>query len=100
MDFVLALFPAGSGLGQSVITTVWVGTAVVCLLNLRFGFPLTGLVVPGYIVPLLIISPTSAAVIIIEAIVVFGVMRFSANYLMERFGYSEMFGRDRFLPSS
>ena len=96
MDFVLALFPAGSGLGQSVITTVWVGTAVVCLLNLRFGFPLTGLVVPGYIVPLLIISPTSAAVIIIEAIVVFGVMRFSANYLMERFGYSEMFGRDRF----
>jgi hypothetical protein len=24
MDFVLALFPAGSGLGQSVITTVWV----------------------------------------------------------------------------
>ena len=57
---------------------------------------LTGLVVPGYIVPLLIISPTSAAVIIIEAIVVFGVMRFSANYLMERFGYSEMFGRDRF----
>ncbi|RJF34440.1 poly-gamma-glutamate biosynthesis protein PgsC/CapC [Pseudoalteromonas gelatinilytica] len=96
MDFVLALFPAGSGLGQSVITTVWVGTAVVCLLNLRFGFPLTGLVVPGYIVPLLIISPTSAVVIIIEAIVVYGFMRMSASYLMERFGYSEMFGRDRF----
>ncbi|WP_250661834.1 poly-gamma-glutamate biosynthesis protein PgsC/CapC [Pseudoalteromonas sp. SCSIO 43101] len=96
MDFVLALFPAGSGLGQSVITTVWVGTSVVCLLNLRFGFPLTGLVVPGYLVPLLIISPTSAAVIIIEAIVVYGFMRISASYLMERFGYSEMFGRDRF----
>lgn len=96
MDFVLALFPAGSGLGQSVITTVWVGTAVVCLLNLRFGFPLTGLVVPGYIVPLLIISPTSAAVIIIEAIVVYALMRFSAHYMMEKFGYSQMFGRDRF----
>ncbi|MGX1112378.1 hypothetical protein ACSSVW_001783 [Pseudoalteromonas sp. MBR-15] len=96
MDFVLALFPAGSGLGQSVITTVWVGTAVVCLLNLRFGFPLTGLVVPGYIVPLLIISPTSAVVIIIEAIVVYGLMRFSAHYIMEKCGYGEMFGRDRF----
>ncbi|MEC8225254.1 MAG: poly-gamma-glutamate biosynthesis protein PgsC/CapC, partial [Pseudomonadota bacterium] len=96
MDFVLALFPAGTGLGQSVITTVWVGTAVVCLLNLRFGFPLTGLVVPGYLVPLLIISPTSAAVIIIEAIVVYALMRFSAHYMMEKFGYGEMFGRDRF----
>ncbi len=96
MDFVLALFPAGTGLGQSVITTVWVGAAVVCLLNLRFGFPLTGLVVPGYLVPLLIISPTSATVIIIEAIVVYALMRFSAHYLMEKFGYAEMFGRDRF----
>lgn len=96
MDFVLTLFPAGTGLGQSVITTVWVGTAVVCLLNLRFGFPLTGLVVPGYLVPLLIISPTSAAVIIIEAIVVYALMRFSAHYMMEKFGYGEMFGRDRF----
>ena len=27
MDFVLALFPAGSGLGQSVITTVWASKA-------------------------------------------------------------------------
>jgi hypothetical protein len=95
-DLILNLFPAGGGLGQSVITTVWVGVAVVCFLNLRFGFPLTGLVVPGYIVPLLIVSPTSAAVILIEAIVVYGVMRFSAKFVMEKLGYAEMFGRDRF----
>lgn len=96
MDWVLSIFPTGSGLGQSVITTVWVGIAVVCFLNLRFGFPLTGLVVPGYLVPLLIVSPTSAAVIIIEAFVVYFVMRVSAKTIMERFGYAEMFGRDRF----
>ena len=95
-DLILQLFPSGGGLGQSVITTVWVGIAVVCFLNLRFGFPLTGLVVPGYIVPLLIVSPTSAVVILIEAMVVFGIMRFSAKYIMERLGYAEMFGRDRF----
>ncbi|CAM4012799.1 poly-gamma-glutamate biosynthesis protein PgsC/CapC [Pseudoalteromonas byunsanensis] len=96
MDWVVHLFPSGSGLGQSVITTVWIGIAVVCFFNLRFGFPLTGLVVPGYLVPLLIVSPTSAAVILIEAIVVYWLMRLSAQTLMERFGYAEMFGRDRF----
>jgi hypothetical protein len=96
MDWVLSIFPTGSGLGQSVITTVWVGIAVVCFLNLRFGFPLTGLVVPGYLVPLLIVSPTSAVVIIIEAFVVYFVMHLSAKTIMERFGYAEMFGRDRF----
>ena len=95
-DLILQLFPSGGGLGQSVITTVWIGITVVCLLNLRFGFPLTGLVVPGYLVPLLIVSPTSAVVIIIESIVVYGLMRFSAKYIMEKFGYAEMFGRDRF----
>ncbi|MBD1581479.1 poly-gamma-glutamate biosynthesis protein PgsC/CapC [Pseudoalteromonas sp. S16_S37] len=96
MDWVLPLFPTGSGLSQSVITTVWVGIAIVCFFNLRFGFPLTGLVVPGYIVPLLIVSPTSAVVIFIEAIVVYWIMRLSAQLLMEKFGYAEMFGRDRF----
>ena len=96
MEWALSVFPAGSGLGQSVITTVWVGIAVVCFLNLRFGFPLTGLVVPGYLVPLLIVSPTSAVVIIIESFVVYFIMKLSAQTIMERFGYAEMFGRDRF----
>ena len=70
MEWILNIFPSGGGLGQSVITTVWVGIGVVCFLNLRFGFPLTGLVVPGYLVPLFIVSPTSAIVILIEAVIV------------------------------
>lgn len=96
MDWIFNIFPNGGGLGQSVITTVWVGIAVVCFLNLRFGFPLTGLVVPGYLVPLFIVSPTSAAVILIEAVVVYVVMKLSAKTLMEKLGFAEMFGRDRF----
>ena len=96
MEWILPIFPNGSGLGQSVITTVWVGIAIVCFFNLRFGFPLTGLVVPGYLVPLLIVSPTSAVVILIEAVVVYWLMRLSAQTLLEKFGYAEMFGRDRF----
>ncbi|MFC3033375.1 poly-gamma-glutamate biosynthesis protein PgsC/CapC [Pseudoalteromonas fenneropenaei] len=96
MDWTLALFPEGGGLGQSVITTVWIGVMVVGFLNLRFGFPLTGLVVPGYLVPLFISSPTSAVVILVESVVVFGLMRLTAKTAMEHFGYAEMFGRDRF----
>ncbi|MBQ4860961.1 hypothetical protein J8L98_04515 [Pseudoalteromonas sp. MMG013] len=96
MDWLLNIFPNGGGLGQSVITTVWVGIGVVCFLNLRFGFPLTGLVVPGYLVPLFIVSPTSATVILIEAVIVYIVMKLSAKTMMERFGFAEMFGRDRF----
>ncbi|WMO14426.1 poly-gamma-glutamate biosynthesis protein PgsC/CapC [Pseudoalteromonas piscicida] len=96
MDWTLTLFPSAGGLGQSVITCVWIGIAVVAFFNLRFGFPLTGLVVPGYLVPLFIVSPTSAWVIIVEAIVVYGLMRFFAKTLVERLGYAEMFGRDRF----
>lgn len=96
MEWILNIFPSGGGLGQSVITTVWVGIGVVCFLNLRFGFPLTGLVVPGYLVPLFIVSPTSAIVILIEAVIVYAVMKLSAKTLMEHFGFAEMFGRDRF----
>ncbi|CAH9064179.1 hypothetical protein PSECIP111951_03067 [Pseudoalteromonas holothuriae] len=96
IDLTLNIFPSGGGLGQSVITTVWVGIAVIGFLNLRFGFPLTGLVVPGYIVPLLIVSPTSAIVILVEAVIVYFVMKVSAKTLLEHFGFAEMFGRDRF----
>ncbi|CCQ09372.1 hypothetical protein PALB_2130 [Pseudoalteromonas luteoviolacea B = ATCC 29581] len=96
MDWTFALFPLGGGLGQSVITTVWIGIMVVGILNLRFGFPLTGLVVPGYLTPLLIVNPISAFVILIEAILVYFLMRFLAKQLMEQFGFSELFGRDRF----
>ncbi|WP_419147477.1 poly-gamma-glutamate biosynthesis protein PgsC/CapC [Pseudoalteromonas 'SMAR'] len=96
MEWLIPLFPASGGLGQSVITCVWIGIAVVAFFNLRFGFPLTGLVVPGYLVPLFIISPTSAWVIIIEAVMVYALMRWLAKSLLERLGFAEMFGRDRF----
>ncbi|MCU7935930.1 MAG: poly-gamma-glutamate biosynthesis protein PgsC/CapC [Candidatus Thiodiazotropha sp. (ex Dulcina madagascariensis)] len=91
----LPLFPQGS-LASSVITTVWIGVAVVAFFNLRFGWVLSGLVVPGYMVPLIIIKPWAAVVIIIESIVTyFMVWLFSER--LSRLGYwSQVFGRDRF----
>lgn len=91
----LEIFPTG-GLTSSVITTVWIGIMVVAVLNLRFGTTLSGLVVPGYIVPLLLVKPASALVIIVESIVTYLIARAIADRVLVRFGLGELFGRDRF----
>ncbi len=91
----LELFPQGS-LTSSVITTVWIGVFVVAFFNLRLGWALSGLVVPGYIAPLLIMKPWSAGAIFIEAIVTYLLVRFLSDVL-SRYGlWSSLFGRDRF----
>lgn len=91
----LTVFPEGS-LASSVITTVWVGVAVVAFFNLRFGWSLAGLVVPGYLVPLLLIKPWSVAVIIVEGMVTY-LLVLAVSFLGGRYlGLADFFGRDRF----
>ncbi len=92
---VLPIFPA-QALDSSVITTVWIGLCVITLFNLRFGTTLAGLVVPGYLVPLLIIKPASAYVIGAESIVTYLLARLLADQMMRWTGSCTMFGRDRF----
>jgi len=89
------VFPAG-GLASSVITTVWVGVFIVVMLNLRFGTTLSGLVIPGYLVPIVFSKPISAGVVIFEGVVTYFVTLLIAQFAMKRFGYCELFGRDRF----
>lgn len=97
MDFwPLPIFPDGS-LASSVITTVWVGVLVVCLLNLRFGWVLSGLVVPGYVVPLLIAKPVSAAVVLIEASLTYALFWLISERFSGPSRWSSFFGRDRFM---
>jgi hypothetical protein len=94
--FPIPLFPQGS-LSSSITTTVWVGIFVVAYFNLRLGWVLSGLVVPGYLVPLFILNPWSAVIIIIEAIITYFVILVISEYL-SRLGYwCSVFGRDRFL---
>lgn len=93
--FPLDIFPTGA-LSSSVVTTVWVGVIVVVLLNLRLGTTLSGLVVPGYLVPLLIMRPMSASVIVAEGIITYWVANLLAEKLPKRMSYAEIFGRDRF----
>lgn len=63
-------------LAASVDAAVWVGVCVVCFFNLRLGWVLSGLVVPGYLVPLLLTRPWSAAAVVVEAVVTYVVVWF------------------------
>lgn len=94
--WVLPVFPEGS-LASSVITTVWVGVWVVALFNLRFGWVFSGLVVPGYLVPLLIVKPFSAAVVVVEAAVTYLLVWLFSERLSSGRSWSSLFGRDRFM---
>ncbi|KTD21684.1 poly-gamma-glutamate biosynthesis protein PgsC/CapC [Legionella londiniensis] len=92
--FPLNIFPYA--LSSSVITTVWVGVFVVTFFNLRLGWVLSGLVVPGYLVPLLIIRPVSVAVILLEAVITYCLVWGYSTYVALWLKGSELFGRDRF----
>ncbi len=93
--FPLNIFPQGS-LSSSVITTVWIGIFVVCFFNLRFGWVLSGLVVPGYLVPLLLIKPWAAAAILAESFVTYFLVWLFSERLSRFCPWSNFFGRDRF----
>jgi len=93
--FPLPIFPEGA-LSASVIVTVWVGITVVCLANLRLGWVLSGLVIPGYLVPLLIVKPSAAMVVFVEGIITYWLVWLYSEYMTRFTGLSSFFGRDRF----
>ncbi len=93
--FSLPIFPPGT-LAGTVTTTVWVGVLVSCFFNLRYGWVLSGLVVPGYMVPLLLLKPWAAAVVVAEAIISYLAVWTYSEWL-PRLGLGNgLFGRDRF----
>jgi len=93
--FPIALFPTG-GLASSVIVPVWIGVLVVAFFNLRFGWVLSGLVVPGYLVPMLIVNPSLAIVNFAEALITLVLAMLVSNRLTVWANWSHFFGRDRF----
>ena len=92
----IALFPEGS-LASSVIVPVWIGVMVIAFFNLRFGWVMSGLVVPGYIVPMILVDPVIAGVNFLEAWLTYLICVFISNKSASWFGWSHFFGRDRFL---
>ncbi|HRY15314.1 MAG TPA: poly-gamma-glutamate biosynthesis protein PgsC/CapC, partial [Candidatus Competibacteraceae bacterium] len=83
-------------LASSIIITVWVGVLFSVFFALRFGWTLSGLVVPGYLTPLLLIKPLSAAVVFAEGLVTYWLVHLLSERLSRFGGWSSLFGRDRF----
>jgi len=92
---VLPIVPEGS-LSESVTTTVWIGVFVLALGNLRFGWTLSGLVTPGYLVPLMIVKPVAALVIWGEGILSYLIVLGFSAWGCRTGRWSNFFGRDRF----
>lgn len=91
----LPVFPVGS-LDSSVITTVWVGVLVASFFNLRLGWTFSGLVVPGYLVPLMIAKPWAAVVVLVEGLVTYLLVRMLSDGGARMRWWGAFFGRDRF----
>jgi hypothetical protein len=93
--FVLNIFPPGS-LDSSVVTTVWIGILVLAFFNLRLGWVASGFIVPGYLVPLIILKPWSAGVIVIEGVVTYWLVWILSEQFSRWRVWNNFFGRDRF----
>ncbi len=94
-ELKLPLFPV-DGTAVSVTMTVWLGVCVVVFFNLRFGWTLSGLVVPGYLVPLLLVKPVAVAIIFGQAILTYLIVRILSDGWGRLPWWSSFFGRDRF----
>ncbi len=92
---MLPIFPEGS-LVSSVVTTTWISVFVLCFLNLRLGWVLSGIVVPGYLVPLLLVKPWAVAVITAEAVATYLIVYTLSERLSALGAWNSFFGRDRF----
>ncbi len=95
MSTVYELLPPG-GLDQSIVLAVLVGVWVALLFTETLGWVFVGLVVPGYLASVLVVQPTTAAVIVAESVVTYGVARALAYALAPTAVWAPFFGRDRF----
>src|SRR5260221_13671136 len=94
-QFIFPLFPEGE-LSTSLICTVGIGVMVTAFFNLRLGWLLSGLIVPGYMAPIILTSPLAGIIIIFEGIVTYLMTAFISRKGMKWGLWSEFFGRDRF----
>ena len=94
-DLNLPVFPFDST-AITISTTVWIGVCIAVFFNLRFGWTLSGLVIPGYLAPLLMIRPITAGVILFESLVTYAIVVILSEGPRRLPYWSSLFGRDRF----
>lgn len=94
-DAALHIFPGG-GFDSSILTIVFLGLLLRWMLTETLGYTFVGLVVPGYLASVALISPTSAAVAMLEAVVTYGLVWLLSEGMGKLGIWSVVFGRDRF----
>ena len=94
-ELQIPIFPFES-VAITLTTAVWVGVCVTIFFNLRLGWTLSGLVVPGYLAPLLITRPITGLVILLEAVLTYLIVRAVSSVPSRQPYWSNLFGRDRF----
>ncbi len=92
---MFAIFPASS-LDNSILTSVLVGLLVVWALQETLGWNFTGLVVPGYLASIFIIQPVAGVVVVVEALLCWGVFLAISERVPAWWPWTPLFGRDRF----
>ena len=69
---------------------------MVIFFNTRLGWSLSGIIVPGYLVPLLILKPISVIVILAEGVLTYGLTLLLFQWPAHARLWGRVFGRDRF----
>ena len=91
----MVVFPSAL-FDSSILTSVLVGLLVVWALQETLGWNSTGIVVPGYIASVLVLQPTTAMVMVTEAVVVCLIVRAMTHGTPPWWPWTAPFGRDRF----
>ena len=92
---MLDLFPSAY-IDNSLLTSVLIGVIMLWWLAERFGWPAVGLVVPGYLGAVLAVRPEAALVIVVEAVMTWGMAALLGEALPRVMPVGRVFGRDRF----
>ena len=90
----MELFPAG--LAQTLFPAILLGVLVTFIATETLGWTFTGLVVPGYLASVALVSPRAALLMVIEALASLVVARLLSDGAARLGVGSRFFGRERF----
>ena len=89
------MFPSAY-VDNSLLTAVLIGVVIIWILTELYGWPQSGLVVPGYLAGVFIIQPRAGLVVLGEAVITYGLAVLLARGLPRIIPLDRAFGRNRF----
>lgn len=92
---VLTLLPP-RGLDQSILLAVLMGLLVLLFLTECFGWVFAGLVVPGYLASIFVMSVGAGIAVLFEGVVTFLIARALTTFVSKSEAGTQFFGRERF----